>query len=135
MTGSGPNAAHHLAPAGSRSAITWSRGWPSTTGGNHPFSRSVIIRVVSNGPTMVASDHPAEAITNAHGQASSSDWSSTMSAAHRMDSATNAMDKAAIRQASCAASRSSSTVVVDSLPVCSGNPKARAPGQPVRPPA
>ena len=79
--------------------MNWARGWPSTTGGSHPFSRIDNILVVSNGPTTVASDHPSEAMSNAHGQARSSDWSSTMSAAHRIDSAMKAIDNAPTRQA------------------------------------
>jgi hypothetical protein len=89
MSGRGPNAAHHRAAGARYSSIICWRGVPSTTGGSHWFSRIESIRVVSNGPATAASDHPNEAMSNAHGHARSTDWSSTMSAAHRIDSAKN----------------------------------------------
>src|SRR5258705_13598041 len=91
-------------------------------GGSQSFSRIASIRVVPNGPIMVANDHPNEAMSNAHGQASNSDWSSTMSAAQRMDSATNAMDSATTKHASWAVSRSSSTLLARSSPCRFGSP-------------
>ena len=93
-------------------------------GGSQSFSRIASIRVVSNGPITVADDHPNEAMSNAHGQASNSDWSSTMSAAQRMDSAMNAIDNATKRHASWAVSRSSSTLLARSSPCRFGSPNA-----------
>jgi hypothetical protein len=124
MSGSGPKATHHRADEGSSSAMSCGRGTPLTTGGSQSFNRITSIRVVSNGPITVASDHPDDAMSSAHGQASSSDWSSTMSAAQRMDSAMKAIDSATTRHASWAANRSSSTVLARSSPCRLGSPIA-----------
>ena len=73
MTGSGPKAAHHRAESGSNWSMNWARGVSSTTAGSQPLSRIDSTRVVSNGPTTVASDQPNDAMISAHGQASSID--------------------------------------------------------------
>lgn len=81
--------------------MTSARGVPSTIAGNHSLSRMVSSRVVSNGPMVVANIQLTLAMTSAHGQASILDWSSTMSAAQRIDSATNANDSVSVRTTTC----------------------------------
>ena len=82
------------------------------------------MRVASNGPATVASTQLRDAMISAHGQASSSDWSSTMSAADRIDSATNAKPSATSSTPIWAASRSSSTEFANSSPLRVGRPNA-----------
>src|ERR1700751_5692197 len=95
MIGSGPNATHQRADGGATSAMSWLRGTPSTVAGNQSLSRIVNMRVASNGPATVARTQLTQEINSAQGHASSSDWSSTMSADERMDSPTNAIPNTA----------------------------------------
>jgi hypothetical protein len=76
------------------------------------LSRIVSIGVVSKGPTIVANVQLRQAISSAHGQASISDWSSTMSAADRT--------------ATCVASRSSGAGLESSSPRRAGSAVHRA---------
>jgi hypothetical protein len=68
-----PKATHHRALGGTRSAMTWLRGCPSTVAGSHSFNRIVSMRVASNGPATVAKTQLMQEITSAHGHASNSD--------------------------------------------------------------